>query len=153
MHPYRDSWITRSLLILFFIVVILYAYFEARGILFGPSINITQSVEEVSSPYVEITGTTSHISQLSMNGTSVPVTESGAFSVPYVLEPGFNELVFDAKDKYGQSTQRVVEIVYTPATSTSSTTPGQASSTQPKIVPPKNATSTTGGSSTGDMAH
>jgi hypothetical protein len=120
MHPYRDSRITKAILVIFFIIVILYAYFEARGILFGPSINIWQSIEHVTSPYIEISGTTTHISKLSMNGESVPVTETGAFDVPYVLAPGYNRLVFDASDKYGQSTERVIVVVYSTTTQTTS---------------------------------
>ena len=124
MLPYRDSQITKIALVIFFIIIAGYAYFEARGILFGPSIYVSSSVEQVSDPYIEIKGSTQHISALSMNGESVPVTEQGDFDVPYVLAPGFNRIVLDAKDKYGKSTERVVEIVYTP-----STTPGSGQAT------------------------
>src|ERR1700679_4119793 len=117
MLPYRDSTLTKVALVVFFLVIAGYAYFEARGILFGPTIQVSQSVEQVSVPYIELTGTTSHIATLSMNGQSVPVTESGTFDIPYALSPGFNRIVLDATDKYGNATEKVVEVVYTPATS------------------------------------
>ncbi|HEV3244971.1 MAG TPA: hypothetical protein VG102_01270 [Candidatus Paceibacterota bacterium] len=116
MLPYRDSTLTKVALALFFIIIAVYAYFEARGILFGPTIQISQAVEQVTVPYIELTGTTSHISALSVNGQSVPVTEQGAFDIPYALSPGFNRIVLDASDKYGHSTEKVIEIVYTPST-------------------------------------
>jgi uncharacterized protein YfaP (DUF2135 family) len=133
MLPYRDSALTKIALAVFFLIILGYAYFEARGILFGPTIQVSQTVEQVSTPYIELTGTTTHIATLSMNGQSVPVTEQGAFDIPYALSPGYNRIVLDATDKYGHSTQKVIQIVYAPATSTvqitASTTVASTSST------------------------
>jgi hypothetical protein len=133
MLPYRDSTLTRVALVVFFLIIAGYAYFEARGILFGPTIQVSQTVEQVSSPYIELTGTTSHIATLSMNGQSVPVTEAGAFDIPYALSPGFNRIVLDATDKYGNATEKVVEIVYTPATSTVPTLSATSTATTSSI--------------------
>ena len=113
MLPYRDSRITKVALLLFFLIIAGYGYFEARGILFGPSIKVESSVQNVSNPYIEIKGTASHISSLEMNGQSVAVTENGQFDIPFVLAPGFNRIVLDAQDKYGKKTEQVIEIVYT----------------------------------------
>ena len=127
MLPYRDSRITKVALILFFLIILGYAYFEAQGILWGPSIAVSNTIQQVTSPYIELTGTTSHIASLAVNGLSVPVTEAGAFDIPLALSPGLNRIVLDAQDKYGHSTQKVVEIVYVPAT----TTPVETSATGP----------------------
>ena len=118
MLPYRDSTLTKIALVVFFLIIAGYGYFEAQGILFGPRIEIAQTTEDVTSPYIEITGTTSHIDTLSMNGQSVPVTVQGVFDIPYALSTGYNRIVLDATDKYGHSTQQVIEILYTPPTST-----------------------------------
>jgi hypothetical protein len=118
MLPYRDSALTKIVLALFFLIILGYAYFEARGILYGPAIYVGQTIEQVSTPYIELTGTTTHIATLAVNGQAVPVTEQGVFDIPYALSPGYNRIVLDATDKYGHSTQKVVQIVYTPATST-----------------------------------
>ena len=121
MLPYRDSPITKAALAIFFLIIVGSAYFEVRGILWGPSIAVPQSIKQVSNPYIEITGTTTHISSLEMNGASVPVTETGSFDVPYVLTPGDNRIVLDAKDTYGHTTQKVLQIVYTPSSTSSET--------------------------------
>src|ERR1700722_7484837 len=110
MLPYRDSTLTKIALAIFFLIILGYAYFEARGILYGPAIYVSQTVEQVSTPYVELTGTTSNIATLSMNGEAVPVTEQGVFDVPYALSPGYNRIVLDASDKYGHTTQKVIQI-------------------------------------------
>ena len=137
MLPYRDSRLTRIVLGLFFLAVVGYAYFEARGLLFGPVISIPSTTMQISgNPYILIQGTATRIASLSMDAQPVSVTEDGAFKIPYVLSPGVNRIVIDAKDKYGNSAQKVVEVVYTPSsTSTalgldmSTSTPGAVSAT------------------------
>ena len=133
MLPYRDSRPTRILLVIFALIILGYAYYEARGLLFGPMISISsQTASTVETPYVLIQGQTNHIASLKVDGEPISVTETGAFAEPYVLAPGVNRIVFDAVDKYGNATQKVIEIVYAPS-ATSSAGIGiipQASSTQ-----------------------
>ncbi|MBI4088282.1 hypothetical protein HY418_02790 [Candidatus Kaiserbacteria bacterium] len=114
MLPYRDSRITKIALGLFFLLIIGYAYFEARGLLFGPSITVTSDVAEVHDPFITLQGHADRISALSMNGKAVEVTEDGAFSEPYLLTPGYNRIILDARDKYGRTSSQTIEIVYTP---------------------------------------
>lgn len=114
MLPYRDGRLTRIALILFFVLIVGYAYFEARGVLYGPSIQVTSGVTEVSDPFVAIQGKAERIADLSMNGRPISVTEDGAFNEPYLLSPGLNRIMLDATDRYGRQTQQIVQIVYTP---------------------------------------
>ncbi|OGG79369.1 hypothetical protein A3A39_02010 [Candidatus Kaiserbacteria bacterium RIFCSPLOWO2_01_FULL_54_13] len=117
MLPYRDSRLIRILLVAFFVVVAAYAYYEGRGLLFGPVIEIENRVMEVSDPFVTIVGSTRRIATLSMNGKLIPVTEDGAFSEPYVLAPGYNRIVLSARDRYGKTAERSIEIIFTPPAS------------------------------------
>ena len=114
MLPYRDGRITRIALILFFLLIIGYAYFEARGVLYGPNIQVGSSVQEVNDPFIAIQGKAERIADLSMNGRPISVTEDGAFNEPYLLSPGLNRIMLDATDRYGRTTQRVIQIVYNP---------------------------------------
>lgn len=118
MLPYRDSRITKIALGVFFILVVVYAFFEAQGILFGPSISVLSNVTEVHDPFVTIKGQADRISSLSMNGKEIQVTESGTFEEPYLLAEGLNRVVLEAYDKYDRRTQKVIEVVYTPAPNT-----------------------------------
>src|SRR5882672_7866899 len=102
MLPYRDSKFTLIALIVFFLIAAGYAFFEARGQLFGPTISVPNEVSEMHDPYVLIQGTADRISSLSMNGKAITVSEDGAFSQPYLLAPGDNRIVLDAKDQYGR---------------------------------------------------
>jgi len=118
MLPYRDSRLTYIALGIFFLIVIGYAYYEARGLLFGPSITVSSGITEVREPFIVIKGRADRIASLSMNGKTIPVTEEGVFEEPYLLSPGYNRIVLDAADKYGRSRRQAIEIVYTPATNT-----------------------------------
>lgn len=133
MLPYRDSRITIVALIAFFVIVVGYAYFEARGLLFGPRINTPSSIVQSDQKFILIQGTADRITSLSMNGQDIEVTEDGAFSEPYILSPGLNRITLDAKDKYGRTRHEVLQVVYTP-TSTPAI-PSDASSTAASSTP------------------
>lgn len=114
MLPYRDTHLVRYGLIVFFLIIIAYAYFEGRALLYGPTIEVSPRVMEVSDPYITISGVARRIASLSLNGDAIPVTEDGAFEEGYILTPGYNRIILDAKDKYGKTAQRIIEIVYNP---------------------------------------
>src|SRR3989344_297440 len=114
MLPYHDSRLTRIILIVFFVALAGYAYYEVRGLLSGPVIEIDNRIMEVSEQFITIEGKAERISSLSMNGKTIPVTEDGAFSEGYVLVEGYNRIVLEARDRYGNATDREIEIIYTP---------------------------------------
>src|SRR3989344_271042 len=72
-------------------------------------------VMEGSGPLIVINRQGPRISSLSLNGMEISVTEEGGFSEKYVLTPGYNRLILNARDKYGKTAERVVEIMYNPA--------------------------------------
>jgi len=149
MLPYRDSRLTVILLGIFFLVAILYALFEARGMLLGPTIIVDTRVGSVDDPLILIEGHAERISSLTMNGREIPVTEDGLFSEPYLLAAGYNRILLEVKDSYGRSTERMLEIVYAPEDEMADMppvgiAPQQASSTPPVVSSPRDhATSTT----------
>lgn len=122
MLPYRDSIFARVALGLFFIALIAYAYYEARGVLYGPTISVPEEAVTVHDPFVKIKGKADRISKLSMNGKSIPVTEDGYFEEPYVLAEGYNRISLTAADKYGRSTERFIEIMFEPQDAIATTT-------------------------------
>jgi hypothetical protein len=144
MLPYRDSRLTRILVGIFFLIVLGYAYYEARGLLFGPSISISSGVPATAqTSYVLIQGETSHIASLSVDGNPIQVTQTGAFQEPYVLSPGVNRIIFDAEDKYGHTTEKIVEIVYMPSATSSQTMATTTISVMPATSTVETASSST----------
>ena len=128
MLPYRSSRVVGVALDLFFLTILGYGYFEARHILYGPSINIaTPSAPlSVGEALVHIRGTAKNITVIRMNGTPIAVTEDGAFDEALLLAPGYNKVTLSASDKLGRTTERVLEIIYSgdpPQNSTGTSTP------------------------------
>ena len=125
MLPYRDSGIIKVILVLFFILVALYAYYEARGLLFGPSIEVPKEAAVVHDRFITIRGIAERISGLAMNGRPVTVTEDGKFEEPYLLNDGYNRIVLRAVDRYGRTRESVIEVMYEPpmVSTTASSTP------------------------------
>lgn len=117
----RDNKIARYALILFFVLLSVYAYYEARAMLYGPQIHVPADAMIVEEAYTEIRGQASYISELRLNGALVPVTEEGKFAEEYLLAPGENRLIFDAKDTFGRETQEIVTVYYKPKKDSSPT--------------------------------
>ena len=117
MRPQSDSKWSRIMLVIFFILILGYGYFELQGLLFGPIISVPTEIIISHEEFALVAGKADRIVSLAMNGKEITVTEDGDFSEPYLLARGDNRIIFDAKDKYGNLTSRMVEIVYTPTTS------------------------------------
>ena len=114
MLPYRDSRLVKITLVVFFLLLLGYGYYEARSMLYGPQIEIPASTVIVRESFTEIRGQAHYIAELYLNGASVSVTEEGVFSEPYMLTPGENHIVLDARDKFGRTRQKTIEILYLP---------------------------------------
>ena len=127
MLPYRDSRFVRIILVLFFLVVLGYALFEAQGMLYGPVIDVPSQAITVSDPYTIIKGRAERITELRLNGKTIPVTENGEFEEPYLLAEGSNRLFLDARDARGRTARKTIDIVYIPPThaATSASSTGQ----------------------------
>jgi uncharacterized protein YfaP (DUF2135 family) len=111
---FRESRLTRIVLLLFFVVLVGYALFEARGLFSGPVINVPQGTMTVAEPSVLIQGTAERITELRLNGAQISVTEDGAFSERYLLVEGSNHLILEARDARGRTTKENLTIMYRP---------------------------------------
>lgn len=128
MLPYRNNRIAAAAIIIFFLAVVGYAYFEARNILYGPHIDIAtpDAPLSVTEQLIHIKGKAENISELTINGNPTSVTEDGAFDEALLLAVGYNKIVLSAKDKFGRSTTKTLQIIYSDiATSSASTTNNQ----------------------------
>lgn len=114
MLPYRDSRLVRIFLIVFFLALVGYTYFEAQGVLFGPRIALNQTETTVTEPFVFIKGKAERMVKLTMNGAEIPVTESGEFEQGYLLAEGANIIDFEAEDRSGRAARERLVLVFAP---------------------------------------
>ena len=118
----RDSRLVRTALTLFFLLVIGYGVYEARGILYGPRIHV-EAPALVTDPFFHVQGRAERIVELRLNGAIISVTESGEFDEPLLLAEGSNRIALEARDARGRLTSETLDIVYRPLPSEASTTP------------------------------
>ena len=130
MIPFSQHRISFVFFGIFFLALLGYGYYEAQGILYGPRIAVPESAGTSHEQFVQIQGTATHIASIKMNGRQIPVTEAGAFSEPYLLSPGSNQIILEAQDKYAHTIRKTVDIFYVPeATAEATSTPTSSPST------------------------
>ena len=116
MRYYSDSKISIAALGFFFVLVLGYAGFEARGVISGPKVALSSQAAAVHDPLVTISGRADRITSLTLNGTAVPVTQDGAFNQQYLLSPGENTITIEGKDEYGRIASQNISYTYQPLT-------------------------------------
>jgi len=109
--------LTKYIFIAFIIVLLGYAYFEAQNILFGPQINLgSNSTITVQDQKIKITGTVKNVTSLTLDGRPLLIDESGAFTDTLILAKGANTFVFNAQDKFTNTTSNTLRVYYQPNT-------------------------------------
>ena len=112
MLPHHSK-LTKYLFAAFVVVLLFYAYFEARNLLYGPQI-VLQSGEAITvqDELIEISGTVKNVVEITLSGRPVFIDDTGFFTEKLLLAEGLNRFVFEARDKFNRQTQEVLEIVY-----------------------------------------
>jgi len=125
MIPFRANKLTVIAIVVFFIGVLGYAYFEARNVIRGPQIALAAVLEDglvVDKPLILVRGVARNITELRMNSRTIPTTEAGAFEEAHLLAPGYNTIRLEAWDKIGRTTHADIQVVYKPKIEMGTTT-------------------------------
>ncbi len=98
-----------------FVVVLLGVYFfiQARPFLVGPKISLStpQRGEVFNNSYIKIEGIALGAESFSLNGRNVLLDSSGRFSEGLILAKGYNIIELSAKDRFGKTTSKKLEVV------------------------------------------
>ncbi len=98
------------------IVLIAYIAFQARFLLIGPRIVITEPIPYATNEsQITISGIASNITMITLNGRSIYTDKSGRFTEALTLENGYTIATIAAVDRFGRTTSVEHSIVYTPA--------------------------------------
>ncbi|HZS43138.1 MAG TPA: hypothetical protein VFA52_02885 [Candidatus Paceibacterota bacterium] len=125
-----------SVVVLLFIIILSYAFFQARKILEGPEIiiNNPKNGQTVTDSFLSIDGVAKNINAISLDDRPIFIDEAGNFHEKLLLYPGYNIMKFEARDKFGKDKIVMLEVNYrAPAaelvpTSASTTLPTSSSS-------------------------
>ncbi len=93
-----------------------YIQFQARNLINGPGVMLTNAPETVQTDRViNLEGVAENIVTLTLNGKPIYTDEHGRFKKTLVLENGYTIMTLRAEDRYGRTTTLSREFVYTPA--------------------------------------
>lgn len=107
----------RTITITLIILVILgYALFQARNLIQGPVVTITSPLNGavVTMPLIEVSGIAQNISRIELNNRDIVIDENGHFAEQLLLAPGYTIMSVLARDRFGRTTSRTLELFYTP---------------------------------------
>lgn len=86
-------------------LLFVYAAFQGRSIIRGPSITLaTEPPTTTASSTILIEGTAENIVSLTLNGRPIFTDDRGNFSETLVLGPGYTVMTLTAKDRYDRET-------------------------------------------------
>ena len=106
--------ITAVLTIIILIGIGWYIYFEARGLLTGPIITVTEphNGSLIHTPSFMLIGETERVAHLSLNGRQIFTDIDGVFNEKVLLLPGYNILHIEARDRFERTTLQTLELIY-----------------------------------------
>ncbi len=95
-------------------VVIGYAGFRAHNLVAGPKLIVESPADGsvTGNPYVEIKGTVKNISFLTLNDNKIFTDEAGVWNEKILLSYGYNVVSVEAKDRFGRSVKKTLQLMY-----------------------------------------
>lgn len=89
-----------------------YFFYEARGILFAPALEIfePQNFSEISSGRIHIAGRTDPYLKVWISGREAQADEKGFFEDTIPAWPGYTEIGIKVSDKFGNETRKVLKV-------------------------------------------
>ena len=104
---------------IFFLLIIVYAIFNSRAIIFGVKIkNIEidgvaiQNGATITSNTIEITGVARNAVDLTLDGRDISVDQKGDFDETIALLPGYNIINLRAQDKFGNVDEKNYQLMH-----------------------------------------
>jgi hypothetical protein len=96
-----------------FALIGIYALFQARFVLLGPSIKVTTPANGASLPsqVVTVAGKATNIAFISLNDRPIFVDKNGNWSEKLIAPVGLSIMTIRAKDRFGRTTEKQIEVM------------------------------------------
>lgn len=113
--PFRTV-VKYSLLSIGLMLMFSYVVFQARYLIVGPQIMLTETApQQQNERQVFLSGHAYNISHFWLNDRPIYTDTHGNFKEALILENGYTVATLRAKDRYGRETRVTQEFVYIPA--------------------------------------
>ena len=99
---------------LFFLMIIVYAFFVSHNLIYGvkiKNVNVINGVT-VTNPIVNITGNAKNATDLTLDGREISIDQNGNFNETIALLSGYNIINIKAKDRFGDVDEKNYQIMY-----------------------------------------
>lgn len=99
---------------LFFLFIILYAFFTSKDLIFGVKIKDVNLIDgtKVNTEILNVTGNAKHAIKLKLNEREISVDQKGNFNETISLFSGYNIINIKAEDKFGHMDQKNYKLIY-----------------------------------------
>lgn len=103
-------------LVVFFLLIIIFAFFTSRDVLFGVKIRNVNIVDgsTTNESVLKVTGNARNALNLTLNGREISINKEGDFDETIALLPGYNIVNIKAKDKFGDTDEKNYKLMFTP---------------------------------------
>lgn len=97
----------------FILAVVGYFFYEARGVLFAPSLEIFEPRDGaiLNSTEIHIAGRAGPNSAVWVSGKIFQSDDTGIFEGDLRLVPGYNQIGISVKDRFGSETRKVLRLI------------------------------------------
>jgi hypothetical protein len=109
---------TNSILALSLVALtVAYGLFEARTLMQGPLLTVTDPVpgSTLTGALLNVEGSAKNVSRVRVNGRTIALDISGTFSEKLATPEGYGMVVVEAENRFGKKTKQVVDFVGKPS--------------------------------------
>ena len=97
----------------FFILIIIYAIFISKDLIFGikiTEVNLSDGAV-LTDNIVKLTGNARNAIKLTLNGREISIDQEGNFNETIALLPGYNIVTIKAQDKFGYMDEKNFRLI------------------------------------------
>ena len=100
-------------LVVFFILIVVYAFFVSKDLIFGIKIKEVNLINGATAKesVLKITGNARNAINLTLNGREISVDQEGNFNETIALLLGYNIISIKAQDKFGYIDEKNYQII------------------------------------------
>jgi hypothetical protein len=114
MNTSAKKIITWGIFIFFILIIVSYAFFTSKDLIFGVKIKDVNLVdgEKVTEEIVEVSGNAKNATELHLNGRLISTDQDKNFNETIALLPGYNVINLTATDKFGNVDVKNYQLIY-----------------------------------------
>ncbi len=113
MSRNASYYIKTVFLVLFGLIIVAYSVYQARNILFAPTITLVSPIdgETYTDPLIHVKGVATHAAYLTLDDRALFADKKGNFDDTLLLGEGYTIIKISAEDKFGKKTEKIIQVL------------------------------------------